>query len=67
MKLKDFLDLYDNWNSTVVINSDELLPMFCHWQVSRFVDTYRYAPIMSRKVKAFGYYDNELCIRIDTK
>jgi len=60
MTLKEFLELYDNWNHAVVINDDELNP------IVKAVPGY----ILSRcdlggkEVVAFGFYDGELGVRV---
>jgi hypothetical protein len=61
MKLREFLNLYDNWNGVVCINGDDLTliikgnPSFV---LSSTGDLY------TREVLAFGFYDNELCVRV---
>lgn len=71
MKLKDFLDLYDNWcDGIVTINDDnetnwEFNPVFRQFPIQEFYDTYKNAPVMEKEILAFGFYDGELTIRID--
>lgn len=62
MKLKDFLELYDNWNGIVKINDDNLncIVKDKGWVVAESDDK----EMMNSNVVSFGYYDNELCIRI---
>lgn len=59
MKLRDFLELYDNWNGVLVINDDNLNCLcygdFWNAKISDFEN---------REVVAFGFYDNELCVRV---
>ncbi len=71
MDLKEFLDLYDNWNGFLTINDDEVMEkvgrnihLYSMWVTSRFVDAKRNDPIMEAKVISFGFYGEELCIRI---
>lgn len=71
MELKEFLDLYDNWNGFLTINDDEVMEkvgrnihLYSMWVTSRFVDAKRNDPIMEAKVISFGFYGEELCIRI---
>ena len=60
MKLRELLDMYDNWNGITVINNDSLEPIakektFVIAEDERF---------MNYEVIAFGFYDNEFCVRI---
>lgn len=59
MKLRDFLELYDNWNGVLVINDDNLNCLcygdFWNEKISDFEN---------HEVVAFGFYDNELCVRV---
>lgn len=70
MKLKEFLDLYDNWNGLLTINDDELMEtvgdtaLYRRNIIHRFIDVHRNDPIMKAKVISFGFYDEELCIRV---
>ena len=59
MKLRDFLKLYDDRNSILVINDDDLNCLcygdFWNVKISDFED---------REVVAFWFYDNELYVRV---
>ena len=60
MKLREFLNMYDNWNGVVVINDDNL---------NQIVKGGPYAvlsceDLYATEVVAFGFYDNELCVRV---
>ena len=60
MKCRDFLDMYDNWNGTVCINNDNL-------DLIVKGDPYvvlSYKNVSEMEVVAFGFYDNELCVRV---
>ena len=60
MKCREFLDMYDNWNGIVCINDDNLNIIVKDKPdiVLSYKDTYE------KEVVAFGFYDNELCIRV---
>jgi hypothetical protein len=60
MKLREFLNLYDNWNGTVVINDDNLNPVV---KGDPYV-VLLCGNLYEKEVAAFGFYDNELCVRV---
>ena len=64
MKLAEFLALYDNWNGTLVINDKNCN----HYATVRLVYITKWLnehkSIANAEVMAFGFYDNELCVRI---
>lgn len=59
MKLGNFLDLYDNWNGVLVINDDNLNCLYYgdFWNIG-------ISDFENREVAAFGFYDNELRVRV---
>lgn len=60
MKLREFLNMYDNWNTMVCVNNDNL-DLIVHGKpeiVLSYKDTYQ------KEVVSFDFYDNELCIRV---
>lgn len=60
MKLRDFVNLYDNWNGILVVNDDNLNPI-----VKNNVEVaLSYGNVCEKEVVAFGFYDNELCVRV---
>lgn len=61
MRFEDFLEMYDNWNGIVVVNNDNL-ECIARGQGMRIYENHK--ELYERKVVAFGFYDNELCIRI---
>jgi len=67
MTLKAFLDLYDNWNGITIINDNNLAPLIKGTTSAiAFEDGSLYdEDIMASEVIAFGFYDNELTIRVD--
>ena len=63
MKLKELLDMYDNWNGITVINDDNLEPI-AKEETSVIAKDERF---INCEVVAFGFYDNEFCVRIHTE
>ena len=60
MKLRDFVDLYDNWNGIGGLNDDKLDTV-----VKGEVEVaLSYGNVNEKEVVAFGFYDNELCVRV---
>lgn len=60
MRLKKFLEMYDNWNGDVVINDDELKPII------KGLPSYIlfWGNVDEKEVVAFGFYDGELAVRV---
>ena len=60
MRLKKFLEMYDDWNHEVVINDDELNPII------KGLPSYIlfWGNVGEKDVVAFGFYDDELCVRV---
>ena len=63
MELKEFLDLYDNWNGYTQINDRNCNP-YARVKTDRIFNG-NYNNILDCKVMAFGFYDGDLCVRID--
>lgn len=63
--LKEFLELYDNWNGITHINdnTDETVRLE-NGQTYWIAENSEY---LDKKVIAFGLYDNEMFIRVDYK
>ena len=63
--LQNFLDLYDNWNGNLVINDEDCN----HYATVNFskLTTWLcdHTDVANAKVMAFGFYDGELCVRVD--
>ena len=60
MKLRDFVNLYDNWKGILVVNEDNLNPI-----VKGTVEVaLSCGNVCEKEVVAFGFYDNELCVRV---
>lgn len=60
MKLREFLNMYDNWNGTVCVNDDNL-DLIIKGEPTVVLS---YKDVFEKEVVAFGFYDNELCVRI---
>lgn len=60
MKLRDFVDLYDNWDGILVVNDDNLKPIV----KGEAEVVLSYGNVYEKEVIAFGFYDNELCVRV---
>ena len=60
MKLKNLLDMYDNWNGTIVVNDDNLNLV----TKARTWDVAHNKRLCRCKVLTFGFYDDEFCVRI---
>lgn len=71
MTFKQFMGLYDNWNGITKVNNNNLEVivkdntldiMECIPTLNRIEN---YHVLFNAKVVAFGFYDSELCVRID--
>ena len=61
MKFKEFMDMYDNWNGLMTVNDDECKPIY----FGKTMEVMEKRPdFYEREVVAFGFYDNELAVRI---
>ena len=60
MKLRDFVNLYDNWNGILVVNDDNL-DQIVKGKVEVALSQEN---VHEKEVVAFGFYDNELCVRV---
>lgn len=61
MRFKDFLEMFDDWNAIVVVNNDNL-ECIARDQGMRIYENHK--ELFNQEVVSFGFYDNELCIRI---
>lgn len=73
MKFKQFMDMYDDWNGTTKVNDDNLDTivigrtldiMECVKDFNPMTKVHNYAELFEMKVVAFGFYDDELCVRV---
>lgn len=60
MKLREFLDMYDNWNGIVCVNDDNL-DLIIKGKPDVVLSK---GTLFEMEVVAFGFYDNELCVRV---
>jgi hypothetical protein len=60
MKLREFLNLYDNWNDIVCVNDDD----GCMIIQGKPEVALSHDDVYTREVVSFGFYDNELCVRV---
>lgn len=73
MKLKEFINMYDNWNGTTKVNDDNLDTivigrtmdiMECMENFNPTTKVKNYAELFEMEVVSFGFYDDELCVRV---
>ena len=73
MNFKEFLTMYDNWNGIVKVNDNNLKTIIkgkgfeiydCNAKFHNKATIKDYDQLFERKVIAFGFYDNELCVRV---
>ena len=73
MKLETFMVLYDNWNGITKVNDDNLntivkgrttdiMDRRAPFHPSSSVQCY--AKLFEMEVVAFGFYDDEFCVRV---
>ena len=63
--LRNLLDLYDNWNGTLVIN-DRNCDRYATVNFANLNEwLHEHRTVANAKVMAFGFYDGELCVRVD--
>lgn len=60
MKLLEFLLMYDNWNRDVCVN-DNRLNLILKGNPTVIME---HKNLMEMHVVAFGFYDDELCVRV---
>ena len=61
VSLKQFLELYDNWDGVTRVNDNELNPIV----EDRTVNIYdNRKDLLNMKVVAFGFYDGIMTVRI---
>ena len=61
MNFKDFIDMYDNWNGITVVNDDDL-NMIVSGPTHSIAKEKNF--LCDMKVVSFGFYDDELCVRV---
>ena len=61
MTVNELLEYFDNWDMNIVINNSKLKRIYKN-SIRNFWDERN--PLLSSEVASFGFYDNELCVRI---
>ena len=61
MRFKDFMNMYDNWNGITVVNDDNL-NLIAKGKTIFIVEEEN--GLWDMEVVSFGFYDNELCVRV---
>lgn len=70
MKFRQFMEMYDNWNGTTKVNDDNLDTivightleiMECIPMVNGVEN---YNQLFEMEVVSFGFYNDELCVRV---
>ena len=70
MKFKQFMEMYDNWNGTTKVNDDNLGTIVIDHtlKIMECIPTLNgvenYEKLFEMEVVAFGFYDDELCVRV---
>lgn len=73
MKLIDFMELYDNWNGITKVNDDNLNTIVigrtldiveCMENFNPMTTVKNYRELFEMEVVAFGFYDDEFCVRV---
>lgn len=76
MKLKQFMEMYDNWNGITKINDDNLdtIVKGRTLNIMEYVENFHpmtkvknYKELMEMEVVSFGFYDEEFCVRVKEK
>lgn len=69
MKLSVFLDMYDDWNGVLCLNDDDL-HLIVKGPTVDIVEnssTVKELGLLDADVVSFGFYDDELCVRLNVK
>ena len=73
MTLRRFMEMYDNWNGVTKVNDDNLNTivygrtmdiMECFESFDSKTEVENYDKLFGMEVVAFGFYDEELCVRV---
>lgn len=63
MTLFELLDMYDNYDMIMVINDNCLSPI-AKDRVVNVISSKKYTTLLKAEIVSFGFYDNELCVRV---
>lgn len=61
MKFKNFMNMYDDWNGITVVNDDNL-NLITKGNTTFIVKEEN--GLLDMTVVSFGFYNNELCVRV---
>ena len=73
MTFKQFMEMYDDWNGITKVNDDSLDTivygktidiMECVEPIHELSKVENYNELFEMEVVAFGFYDDELCVRV---
>ena len=73
MTFKQFMEMYDDWNGITKVNDDSLDTivygktidiMECVEPIHELSKVENYNALFEMEVVAFGFYDDELCVRV---
>lgn len=62
MTLRQLLDLFDNWMQLIKLNDNKLRQIEAIDTIANVVDNGKH---LNDEVVSFGFYDGQLCVRID--
>lgn len=60
MTVRSILEMYDNWNTTVIVNDNNLREI----ARGKGYEIYDNTDLVNLPVSSFGFYDDEFCIRV---
>jgi hypothetical protein len=66
MRFKDLLDLYDNWNGTIIVNDDDLrfIVKTMTSNIGFNCTPIDYSNLYDKEVVSFGFFDNAFRVRL---
>lgn len=70
MKFKQFMEMYDNWNGNTKVNNDNLdtivegASIEIMERIPMLNGVENYVKLFEMEVVSFGFYDDELCVRV---
>lgn len=73
INFREIMDMYDNWNGITKVNDDELEVvvkgrtldiMESNAPFNSRTKVKSYEELFNMEVVAFGFYDNEFCVRV---
>ena len=73
MTFKQFMEMYDNWNGNTKVKDDRFKKivggekidiMECIEPIHELSIVKNYGTLFAMEVVSFGFYDDELCVRV---